>query len=135
MVSFADEVRNDLLALVRERGFHTRLWSETVTGSGPRPDIIQQSQLCLAVRQSNIRRWSPWQGDDSDALLTFLAGPFPGITTIMNRGFFVDFLEIAPGSELKPEGQYGFTERWNVVQCRDRRIDGEIVAFTALVRR
>jgi len=134
-MSFADEVRNDILALVTERGFEMRLWSETVSGSGPRPTFVQESVQCKGIRQNNVRRFSPWAAEDGDAMITMYAGPYPGIMTQPEKGYFVDFLDIAPGSTAEDGGQYGYTQRWNVIQSRDRRIDGELVAFTLLVRR
>lgn len=134
-MSFADEVRAELTTLVNERGVLIMLGSETVVGNGPRPTFQEQITSFMGVRQNNVRRFSPWQTEEGDVLITSAVGPYPGLLARPERGFFVRFYESIT-AELTPGGtSAGYGPRYNVIQSRDRTFDTEPVAYTLLVRR
>lgn len=134
-MSFADDVRADLMALVNERGVLILLGSETVTGSGPRPTFQSQVTGFMGVRQNNVRRFSPWQSEEGDVLITAAVGPYPGLLARPERGFFVRFYENITAELTPGNTSSGYGPRYNVIQSRDRTFDTEPVAYTMLVRR
>lgn len=114
-MSLALELKEDLDFLLAETGIDTVIIL-VEPGAGPEPVATETQVTVRAVAQSNVRRWSPWETQDGDRLLTLGT---TGLSRLPRRG---DMVLLAG-------------ERWAIMNARTREIQGTTIAYTLQLRR
>lgn len=114
-MSLGEDIKADITCLLKEVG-------EAITlilvepGSGPEPIATETTLTLRGVLQNHVRRWSLWETQDGDRLVTLSP---EGLTRTPRRG---DVVLLAG-------------ERWPVINVRIRAVQGVAVAYTLQLRR